>query len=111
MLFWMTHLRHKMPPALRQFLSNDEIRKIGLSMGHEDAKRLKEEFGVTLKNVADVSERAKRYGLTKIGMSALTERLLGLAINKKAQKSSWGAQQLSFVVFCFSRFLIRFGAV
>eukprot|EP01122_Echinamoeba_exundans_P002244 TRINITY_DN12205_c0_g1_i1.p1 TRINITY_DN12205_c0_g1~~TRINITY_DN12205_c0_g1_i1.p1 ORF type:complete len:552 (-),score=91.51 TRINITY_DN12205_c0_g1_i1:193-1848(-) len=94
-LFWRTNLNRKMPIALRNLLQDENIRKIGLALDRDDAKRLKEEFGVTLRNVADVSERAKRYGLAKSGMKNLVERMLGMALNKSAQLSNWGSQVLS----------------
>jgi ribonuclease D len=83
-----------MPLALKNLLQDDNIRKIGLAIDRDDAKRLKEEFGVTMRNVVDVNERAKRYGLAKSGMKNLVERMLGLALNKSAQVSNWGANFL-----------------
>lgn len=91
----MTHLKSKLPTALRDLLSDQTVKKIGLGMAAEDSKRLRNEFNATVENVVDVVERAQRYGFMKKGIKKLVDAFFGMSLNKTEQVSNWGAKTLS----------------
>lgn len=91
----MTHLQFKLPSALRDLLGDPAVKKVGLGMATEDAKRFRTEYNATVENVVDVLERAQRYGFHKKGLKKFVDKFCGMDLNKSEQVSSWGASKLS----------------
>ncbi|MFC2046784.1 ribonuclease D [Chloroflexota bacterium] len=81
---------------LRGVLSDSSITKV-IHGADYDILSLARHYGFSVRNIYDTTIAARFIGITKFGLAALIEDLLGIKIEKSArlQKADWGLRPLS----------------
>ncbi len=82
------------PSALRGILSDARFLKVGVGL-HSDLPDLVRLAHFEPSGFHDLSEEARRLGLRKSSLRALTAGFLGFRIGKGPKTSNWGARHLS----------------
>ena len=82
--------------ALKEILADAEITKV-IHGADYDIRSLDRHCGFRMRNLYDTSIAARFAGLTRFGLAALIEDLLGVTIakNTRLQRSDWGLRPLS----------------
>jgi ribonuclease D len=86
----------KQPEALQAVLAEASIQKV-LHGADYDIRSLDRHCGLRVCNLFDTNIAARFAGLARVGLSALTEDLMGLNIpkSKRLQRADWGLRPLS----------------
>ena len=81
---------------LKDILENVSIKKI-IHAADNDIRGLDRHCGLHIRNLFDTSIAARIAGITRLGLSALTNDLLGITIDKskRLQRADWGRRPLS----------------
>ncbi len=82
------------PAALKRFLSNDGVKKVGIGIKH-DIEKLCELMHFTPAGFIDLSRIANEKGIIQVGARALTARYMARRLVKTAQKTNWAKSQLT----------------
>lgn len=79
---------------LGNMLNNPEILKI-FHAGDNDIRILKRDYGFSFRNIFDTHRAASLLGFRLLSLSTLLETQLGVALEKKMQRSRWDIRPLS----------------
>ena len=81
---------------LKGLLANPNVQKI-IHAADNDVRSLDRAWGFRVANIYDTSLAARFAGMTRLGLSALAEELLGVRLTKekRLQRSDWGQRPLS----------------
>jgi ribonuclease D len=82
------------PPCLTGFLSDEKIRKIGLSL-RDDFLSISRRTEIVPKGFIDLQEIVPRYGFTDIGLQKIYAILFEKKISKSQRLTNWEADILS----------------
>ncbi len=83
-----------LPEALRDILSDENIIKAGVAIGH-DIKELRKINDFEPGGFVELSDRARAAGIQNLGLRGMAALLLGFRISKKEQVSNWSRPDLS----------------
>jgi hypothetical protein len=93
----LQHLKGAVPPALYRIMADESITKLGEGI-HEDMRRLKRDYGLTVEKAVDMRDVLDGMGVAHVkqqGLASLASRLLGCQMNKAMQRSDWARRRLS----------------
>lgn len=82
------------PDALRLWLENDKITKVGLSL-RDDIRELRKKKDMNPQGFIDLQEIAQNYGIEALSLKKIGAIVLGGHISKKQQLSNWEAETLT----------------
>lgn len=82
------------PEALFAFLSNENIKKIGLAL-RDDFNGLNKRHSFKPKNFIDLQSIAKDYGILELGLQKIYAIIFGEKISKSQRLSNWENPELS----------------
>ena len=77
--------------ALKNFLENEKIKKIGLAL-HGDLRNLRVWDKFTPKNFIDLQKIVIQYGIEELGLQRIYAIIFGKKISKSQQLSNWEAK-------------------
>lgn len=80
--------------ALKNFLENEKIKKIGLAL-HGDLRNLRVWDKFTPKNFIDLQKIVIQYGIEELGLQRIYAIIFGKKISKSQQLSNWEAKILN----------------
>jgi Ribonuclease D len=80
--------------ALKNFLENEKIKKIGLAL-HGDLRNLRVWDKFTPKNFIDLQKIVILYGIEELGLQRIYAIIFGKKISKSQQLSNWEAKILN----------------
>ena len=80
--------------ALKKFLENEKIKKIGLAL-HGDLRNLRVWDKFTPKNFIDLQKIVIQYGIEELGLQRIYAIIFGKKISKSQQLSNWEAKILN----------------
>ena len=80
--------------ALKNFLENEKIKKIGLAL-HGDLRNLRVWDKFTPKNFIDLQKIVIQYGIEELGLQRIYAIIFGKKISKRQQLSNWEAKILN----------------
>ena len=80
--------------ALKNFLENEKIKKIGLAL-HGDLRNLRVWDKFTPKNFIDLQKIVIQYGIEELGLQRIYAISFGKKISKSQQLSNWEAKILN----------------
>ena len=80
--------------ALKNFLENEKIKKIGLAL-HGDLRNLRVWAKFTPKNFIDLIKIVIQYGIEELGLQRIYAFIFGKKISKSQQLSNWEAKILN----------------
>ena len=80
--------------ALKNFLENEKIKKIGLAL-HGDLRNLRVWDKFTPKNFIDLQKSVIQYGIEELGLQRIYAIIFGKKISKSQQLSNWEAKILN----------------
>ena len=80
--------------ALKTFLENEKIKKIGLAL-HGDLRNLRVWDKFTPKNFIDLQKIVIQYGIEELGLQRIYAIIFGKKISKSQQLSNWEAKILN----------------
>ena len=80
--------------ALKNFLENEKIKKIGLAL-HGDLRNLRVWDKFTPKNFIDLQKVVIQYGIEELGLQRIYAIIFGKKISKSQQLSNWEAKILN----------------
>ena len=80
--------------ALKNFLENEKIKKIGLAR-HGDLRNLRVWDKFTPKNFIDLQKIVIQYGIEELGLQRIYAIIFGKKISKSQQLSNWEAKILN----------------
>ena len=80
--------------ALKNFLENEKIKKIGLAL-HGDLRNLRVWDKFTPKNFIDLHKIVIQYGIEELGLQRIYAIIFGKKISKSQQLSNWEAKILN----------------
>lgn len=80
--------------ALKNFLENEKITKIGLAL-HGDLRNLRVWDKFTPKNFIDLQKIVIQYGIEELGLQRIYAIIFGKKISKSQQLSNWEAKILN----------------
>ena len=80
--------------ALKNFLDNEKIKKIGLAL-HGDLRNLRVWDKFTPKNFIDLQKIVIQYGIEELGLQRIYAIIFGKKISKSQQLSNWEAKILN----------------
>ena len=80
--------------ALKNFLENEKIKKIGLAL-HGDLRNLCVWDKFTPKNFIDLQKIVIQYGIEELGLQRIYAIIFGKKISKSQQLSNWEAKILN----------------
>ena len=80
--------------ALKNFLENEKIKKIGLAL-HGDLRNLRVWDKFTPKNLIDLQKIVIQYGSEELGLQRIYAIIFGKKISKSQQLSNWEAKILN----------------
>ncbi len=82
--------------SLKEVLADDSIKKVVHGADY-DIRSLDRHYGFRIRNLYDTNIAARFAGLTRVGLAALIEDLLGVTIpkSKRLQRADWGRRPLS----------------
>lgn len=80
--------------ALKNFLENEKIKKIGLAL-HGDLRNLRVWDKFTPKNFIDLQKIVIQYGIEELGLQKIYAIIFGKKISKSQQLSNWEAKILN----------------
>ena len=80
--------------ALKNFLENEKIKKIGLAL-HGDLRNLRVWDKFTPKNFIDLQKIVIQYGIEALGLQRIYAIIFGKKISKSQQLSNWEAKILN----------------
>jgi ribonuclease D len=83
-----------LPTELLDFLSNTEIKKIGLSL-RDDFYSLNKRQKVNPNNFIDIQSIAKDYGILELGLQKIFAIIFGKKISKSQRLTNWDYETLS----------------
>ncbi|MDR2147805.1 MAG: 3'-5' exonuclease domain-containing protein 2 [Tannerella sp.] len=84
----------KMPVELEDFLKNDSIRKIGLSL-RDDFHGLHFVTRVSPDNVVDLQKYVKQFGIEEMSLQKIYAILFGKKISKRERLTNWDSERLT----------------
>lgn len=79
---------------LKEFLENDGIQKIGLSV-HDDFNALRRSDKIEPKGFLDLQQYVKQFGITDISLQKIYAIIFGERISKSQRLTNWEADELS----------------
>lgn len=91
-LFRLNHIG--LPPCLINFLENENILKVGLSL-KDDFMALRKLAEFTPRAVVDLQQSAKEIGVLDKSLQKLYANFFGMRISKTMRLSNWEADELS----------------
>lgn len=92
---WLFRLNHiGMPDAVKEFLENPAIRKIGLSL-HDDFHNLRQLREMDPQGFTDLQPYVKDYLISDNSLARIYGILFGKRISKSQQLSNWESQTLT----------------
>ena len=82
------------PPALADFLSDENVKKIGLSL-RDDFSGLNKHHIFKPANFVDIQTIAQSYGIMELSLQKIYAILFGKKISKSQRLSNWESPELS----------------
>jgi ribonuclease D len=82
------------PPALADFLSDEKVRKIGLSL-RDDFSGLNKHQVFKPANFVDIQTIAQSYGIMELSLQKIYAILFGKKISKSQRLSNWESPELT----------------
>lgn len=82
------------PKALATFLSDPDIKKIGLSL-KDDFRSLKKQKPIKPSNIIDIQHIAKEYGILELSLQKIYAIVFGEKISKSQRLSNWENESLT----------------
>ncbi|NDV47759.1 3'-5' exonuclease domain-containing protein 2 [Paludibacter sp. 221] len=82
------------PPALINFLGDNDIKKIGLSL-RDDFAGLNKFHRIKPKNIIDIQSIVKSYGIMELSLQKVYAIIFGEKISKSQQLSNWENEELT----------------
>jgi ribonuclease D len=82
------------PPALADFLSDESVRKIGLSL-RDDFSGLNKHHIFKPANFVDIQTIAQSYGIMELSLQKIYAILFGKKISKSQRLSNWESPELT----------------
>lgn len=82
------------PPALADFLSDESVRKIGLSL-RDDFSGLNKHHIFKPANFVDIQAIAQSYGIMELSLQKIYAILFGKKISKSQRLSNWESPELT----------------
>jgi ribonuclease D len=82
------------PPALADFLSDEKVRKIGLSL-RDDFSGLNKHQVFKPANFVDIQSIAQSYGIMELSLQKIYAILFGKKISKSQRLSNWESPELT----------------
>lgn len=82
------------PQELLDFLSDTNIKKIGLSL-HDDFKSLNKRHKINPGNFIDIQTIAKEYGILELGLQKIYAVIFGKKISKAQRLTNWESDFLT----------------
>ena len=92
-LIRLNHFK-KMPPKLKSFLKNKEIKKIGLSL-RDDFNGLQHLTTISPDSFIDLQDYVGQFGIEELSLRKIYAIVFGKRISKSKQKSNWDLPVLS----------------
>ncbi len=83
-----------LPDELRELLSSDEIKKIGVAI-HDDISSLQKLNYFESAGFIELQQYVKEFGIEDNALKKLTANILGFKISKRQQTSNWEADVLT----------------
>lgn len=83
-----------MPAVLTDFLKDESVMKIGLSLT-DDFQALRKRVDFTPANFVDLQKHIKQYGIEDTSLQKIYAILFGKKISKKARLTNWDAKHLT----------------
>ena len=83
-----------MTPAVKRFLEDTKVPKIGLSL-HDDLMLLARRGDFNRGSFIDLQDKVKEIGVEDMGLQKLFANFFGMRISKRDQLSNWEADVLS----------------
>ena len=80
--------------ALKQFLENPDILKIGLSL-HDDFNVLRRSHSIEPHGFVELQDMVKKYDIADLSLQKVYAILFGSRISKAQRLSNWEAEQLT----------------
>lgn len=91
-LFRLNHLKDS--PAVKRFLEDTTVPKIGLSL-HDDINMLSQRMKFVPGNFIDIQHFIKDIGIEDLSLAKIYANIFGQRISKREQLSNWEADVLS----------------
>jgi ribonuclease D len=91
-LFRLNHIGF--PSALAEFLTDDSIKKIGLSL-RDDFNGLNKHHSFKPENAVDIQTIAQSYGIMELSLQKIYAILFGKKISKSQRLTNWESSELT----------------
>lgn len=82
------------PPELLDFLSDSNVKKIGLSL-HDDFQSLNKRHKIKPNNFIDIQSIAKEYGILELGLQKIYAIIFEKKISKAQRLTNWESDSLT----------------